>query len=128
MTSRTLLLACVSVLCFAANSLLCRLALAPDLIDAASFTTVRVLAAAVMLSAIVWWRRRHLPRWKYASPRSIATLFGYIIFFSFAYTRLSAGTGALILFGAVQLTMFGIALREGEHFSPLSCAPPSRRP
>ncbi len=119
-SSRTLLLACVSVLCFAANSLLCRLALAPDLIDPATFTSVRVLSAAAMLCAIVWVRRRHLPQWKYASPRSIAALFGYLIFFSFAYTRLSAGTGALILFGSVQLTMFAIALREGEHFSPVS--------
>ena len=47
-------------------------------------------------------------------------LFTYMTFFSFAYLSLSAGTGALVLFGAVQLTMFIIALREGEHFSLLS--------
>lgn len=120
LSNRTILLTGLSVLCFAANSLLCRLALAPHLIDAATFTSVRVLSAVIMLSAIVWLRSRHLPRLQYASPRSIAALFGYLIFFSFAYTRLSAGTGALILFASVQLTMFGIALREGEHFSGLS--------
>ena len=105
------------MLCFAANSLLCRLALAPKLIDPATFTSVRVLSAAAMLSIVVWLRRRHLPRLSHANPRSIAALFAYLIFFSFAYTRLSAGTGALILIGGVQLTMFCIALHEGERFS-----------
>jgi drug/metabolite transporter (DMT)-like permease len=47
-------------------------------------------------------------------------LFGYMVFFSFAYITLSTGTGALILFGAVQLTMFGVALRSGERFSATS--------
>jgi drug/metabolite transporter (DMT)-like permease len=47
-------------------------------------------------------------------------LFGYMAFFSFAYITLSTGTGALILFGAVQLTMFGFALRSGERFGAVS--------
>jgi drug/metabolite transporter (DMT)-like permease len=110
----------LAVLCFAANSLLCRLALAPDLIDPATFTTVRILSAAAILVFVVWVRGRHLPRLKYAKAGSIAALFGYLIFFSFAYARLTAGTGALILFGSVQLTMFAVALTEGEHFSALS--------
>lgn len=108
------------MVCFAANSLLCRLALAQDRIDPASFTSVRVLSATAMLSLIVWLRRQRLPRLMYASPRSVAALFTYLIFFSFAYVRLSAGTGALILMGAVQLTMMSIALHEGEPFSRLS--------
>ena len=70
-----------------------------------------------MLSIVVWLRRRHLPRLSYANPRSIAALFAYLVFFSFAYTRLSAGTGALILIVGVQLTMFCIALHKGEEFS-----------
>ena len=49
--------------------------------------------------------------------RAVAMLFAYMIFFSFAYLSLSAGTGALILFGAVQVTMFVVGLRGGEHFS-----------
>jgi len=104
------------MLCFAANSLLCRLALAPKLIDPATFTSVRVLSAAMMLSVCVGLRRQHLPRLTHANPRSIAALFAYLVFFSFAYTRLSTGTGALILIAAVQLTMFCIAWREGERF------------
>ncbi len=110
------------MLCFAANSLLCRLALAPNLIDAATFTTVRVLSATAMLAVVVWLRRRRLPSLAYAKAGSVLTLFGYLIFFSFAYTRLTAGTGALILFTAVQLTMFGVALREGERFTLLGWA------
>jgi drug/metabolite transporter (DMT)-like permease len=116
--NKSVVLTCVSMLCFAANSLLCRLALAPDLIDPASFTSARVLAASAMLAFVVWLRRRRVPSLSYAKLPSVVALFGYLIFFSFAYTRLSAGTGALILFSAVQLTMFGVALREGERFSP----------
>jgi drug/metabolite transporter (DMT)-like permease len=111
------LLTTAAMLCFAANSLLCRLALAPDLIDPASFTTVRVLSAGLMLAVFVRLRQTALPSLRYAKPRSVAALFAYLIFFSFAYTRLSAGTGALILFTSVQLTMFAVALREGERFS-----------
>ena len=70
-----------------------------------------------MLSLVVWLERRHLPRLAYANPLSIAALFAYLVFFSFAYTRLDAGSGALILIGAVQLSMFSIAFWEGERFS-----------
>ncbi len=109
------------MLAFAANSLLCRLALGQELIDAASFATVRVISGAMALTLIV------LPRWRVRGRastdwRSAAMLFTYMVFFSFAYLSLSAGTGALILFGAVQLTMFFTALRGGEHFRLLSWA------
>jgi drug/metabolite transporter (DMT)-like permease len=119
MTLSTVLLTFVAMLAFAANSLLCRLALGQELIDAASFATVRVLSGAVMLSLIV------LPRWRihghsWGDWRSAVMLFTYMVFFSFAYLSLSAGTGALILFGAVQLTMFIVALRGGEQFPLLS--------
>ncbi|MGD9921536.1 MAG: DMT family transporter [Pseudorhodoplanes sp.] len=120
MTARTILLTAIAMLCFAANSLLCRLALAPDLIDPASFSSVRVASACAMLIVAVWIKIRRLPRLRNAKLRSIAALFGYLVFFSFAYVRLDAGSGALILFGAVQLTMFGIALREGEPFPSLA--------
>jgi drug/metabolite transporter (DMT)-like permease len=110
-----------AMLAFTANSLLCRLALGQELIDAASFTTVRVVSGAVTLSLIM------LPRWRTHGRSSVnwlsaTMLFTYMAFFSFAYLSLSAGTGALILFGAVQLTMFIVALREGEHFALLSWA------
>ncbi len=105
------------MLCFAANSILCRLALAPKLIDAATFTTLRVLSAATMLTLIVWLQYRRLPRLSCANWLSVMALFGYLVFFSFAYLRLEAGTGALILIGAVQLSMFSIAFWEGERFT-----------
>ena len=104
---------------FAANSVLCRLALGAHLIDAASFATVRVIAAAVVLALLMaprWRGRTRAP----ADWRMVLTLFAYMVFFSFAYISLSTGTGALILFGAVQLTMFGVALRSGERFSVVS--------
>lgn len=108
------------MLCFAANSLLCRLALAPKLIDPATFTSVRVLSAAALLTAWVIVGRGHFPRRAYANVRSIAALLGYMAFFSFGYTRLSAGTGALLLIGGVQLTMLSVAWRDGERFSLLA--------
>ncbi len=104
---------------FAANSLLCRLALAEGLIDAATFTSVRIIAGAVTLSFIVLLRRRTHER-PSTNWRTVAMLFTYMVFFSFAYLSLSAGTGALLLFGSVQLTMFVVALREGERFPLLS--------
>jgi len=119
--TRTVLLTVVAMLAFAANSLLCRLALGQELIDAASFTTVRVVSGAVTLVLIALFRGRTHDR-STADWRSAAMLFTYMAFFSFAYLSLSAGTGALILFGAVQLTMFIVALREGEHFSLVSWA------
>ena len=119
-TIRTIALTSVAMLCFAANSLLCRLALAPKLIDPATFTSVRVLSAAAVLTVCVLVGRGHLPRRTYANRRSIAALLGYMAFFSFGYTRLSAGTGALVLIGGVQLTMLYVAWREGERFSLLS--------
>jgi len=106
------------MVCFAANSILCRLALAPSLIDAATFTTLRVLSAAAMLSLVVCLQRRQLPRLTQVNPFSAAALFAYLVFFSFAYSRLEAGSGALILIGAVQLSMFSIAFCEGERFVP----------
>lgn len=108
-----------AMVAFAANSILCRQALGDGLMDAASFTFVRVFAGALTLSLFVVLRRR--PRGpSTANWRSALMLFTYMAFFSFAYLSLAAGTGALILFGAVQLTMFMAALRHGERFSKLS--------
>jgi drug/metabolite transporter (DMT)-like permease len=111
------MLTAAAMLCFAANSLLCRLVLAPRLIDAATFTTLRVASAAGTLCLVVWLQQRRFPRLDRANPLSIVSLFAYFVFFSFAYLRLDAGSGALILIGAVQLTMFSVAFWEGERFS-----------
>ena len=97
---------------FAANSVLARLALTTTAIDAATFTAVRLVAGAVMLLLVVRLRRGTVG----GSWASGAALFVYAAAFSFAYLALSAGTGALLLFGAVQLTMIGWGLAQGEGF------------
>src|SRR5262245_49218888 len=104
------------MLAFAANSLLCRMAIGHHLIDAASFTAIRVFAGATTLGLILAYRGRLLAA-RTKDWRPAAMLFTYMVFFSFAYLSLSAGTGALILFGAVQLTMFAVALWYGERFA-----------
>ena len=109
------------MLAFASNSLLCRLALGQGTIDAASFSTVRVVSGALTLALIVMARRRPATDGG-VDWRAAVMLFIYMAFFSFAYLSLSAGTGALILFGAVQLTMFVTALRRGEPFPPIAWA------
>ncbi|MFZ2031721.1 MAG: DMT family transporter [Vitreimonas sp.] len=116
--SRTAVLTCVALIAFAANSLLCRWALGQHHSDAASFSSVRVVAGALTLCVILLVQSRGtfpklVPNW-----RSVAALGAYMLGFSFAYLSLSAGTGALILFGCVQLTMFIVSLRGGEAFSP----------
>jgi len=120
MKANTVFLTVVAMVAFAANSVLCRLALGAGLIDAASFATVRTISGAVLLAAILLLRQKKVaarPDW-----RSVVALYLYMVFFAFAYLSLSAGTGALILFGAVQLTMFTVALRSGEHFPLVSWA------
>jgi drug/metabolite transporter (DMT)-like permease len=104
---------------FAGNSLLCRAALGLQSIDAASFTTLRLVSGAVVLVLLA----RALPSARAPPPRDwipALVLFGYAIAFSFAYTLLTAGMGALILFGSVQATMFVAGLRAGERFAPVA--------
>lgn len=115
----TVVLTALAMLAFAANSVLCRLALGDGHIDAASFTAIRVIAGALMLAAIVVWREKGQVK-RDADWRAALALFLYMVFFSFAYLSLGAGTGALILFAAVQLTMFTVALRTGEAFTAVA--------
>jgi drug/metabolite transporter (DMT)-like permease len=110
---RTAALAVVALVAFAANSLLCRLALGGGQIDAASFTAVRLLAGALALSLIVAATRRSRRQGR-GSWSAAVMLFLYAASFSFAYLSLTAGTGALILFGAVQATMILAGLAKGE--------------
>jgi drug/metabolite transporter (DMT)-like permease len=112
---RTALLTCLALVAFAANSLLCRLALAAGHADPASFTAVRIACGAAMLWLLVNLRGRRAVTVTRRLPwLAAAFLFAYAIAFSFAYLSLSAGTGALILFGSVQLTMIAFGLRSGE--------------
>lgn len=103
---------------FAANSLLCRLALGGELIDAPRFTAVRLLSGAAML-AVLLLDRDGGERGR-VDPLAAAALFVYAAGFSFAYLALDAGVGALLLFGAVQVTMITTGLLRGERFTPLT--------
>jgi drug/metabolite transporter (DMT)-like permease len=111
---QTVLLTTITIIAFASNSLLNRLALGQNTIDPTSYTTIRLVSGAMMLSVIASLKRKkEEPLWR-GSWISAAFLFLYAITFSFAYLSLSTGTGALILFGSVQLTMIVAALRSGE--------------
>jgi len=109
---RVFVLTLLAMIAFAGNSLICRLALTQTTIDAASFTFIRILSGAVALSLVVTIRERTSP--KAGSWASALALFVYAAAFSFAYLSLSAGTGALLLFGAVQATMILWGVRKGE--------------
>jgi drug/metabolite transporter (DMT)-like permease len=104
----------LALLAFAANSVLCRLALGRASIDAASFSTLRLVSGAVALMLIVAVSRKQSPLDLRGNWASAALLFLYAVPFSFAYVSLSTGTGALILFGAVQATMILAGLGSGE--------------
>ena len=114
---RALLLAALAMLAFAGNSLLCRLALKSGSIDAASFTSVRLLSGAVVLALIV--RVRSGAMSKSGDWPSALALFVYAAGFSAAYLQLSTASGALLLFGAVQLTMIAVGLWRGERLKAL---------
>ena len=102
----------LALLAFAGNSLLCRLALKVTNIDAASFTSIRLMAGAATLWFIVQTTRQgQVGKGNWISA---AALFVYAAGFSFAYTLLNTATGALLLFGAVQATMIGYGTWAGE--------------
>lgn len=108
---KTFWLVALTMVAFAANSILTRLGLADARISPAAFSIVRLASGAFVLAAIVASRGKPF---HFAAPgrtRSVAALLTYVVGFSYAYLSLNAGVGALILFGAVQLTMFaGAAL------------------
>ena len=112
-------LTALAMLAFAANSIFCRLALAHTAIDPAAFTLVRIGAGAATLTVLcrIGAARQIAGGWL-----SAAALLAYAACFSFAYVTLGAGTGALLLFGAVQATMIGSGLVSGERFRLLQWA------
>lgn len=116
--ARTVLLTTVALIAFAANSLLCREALGRGLIDPGSFTSLRLASGAMILAILLG-----VSGGKFQAPvgswQSAAWLALYAAAFSFAYVSLSAGTGALVLFAAVQATMMIAAIRSGERPTPL---------
>jgi drug/metabolite transporter (DMT)-like permease len=110
---RTAILSALALCSFAANSILCRLALAGGAIDPALFTAVRLFSGAVVLAALLASSgKRPLREGNWISA---AMLFAYAIAFSLAYVGLKAGTGALLLFGSVQATMILYSMAKGHH-------------
>ncbi len=115
--TRIIALTTLAMIAFAGNSLLCRAALEHTSIDAASFTTIRLISGAVMLWLVV--RIRRGTRTGGGNWVSAFALFAYAAGFSFAYVSLPAATGALLLFGAVQATMIGHGIWTGERLRRL---------
>ncbi|MGD8395699.1 MAG: DMT family transporter [Candidatus Eiseniibacteriota bacterium] len=116
---RVLGLTLLTMVAFAANSVLCRMALDGGLIDAGSFSALRLATGALMLVAIAAATRRGAGRQPGGGWVSGLLLALYAVPFSFAYVALDAGTGALVLIGAVQITMITAAVLGGERPRPL---------
>jgi drug/metabolite transporter (DMT)-like permease len=117
---RSICLTSLALLAFAGNSLLCRAALRHTPIDAASFTTIRLLSGALVLGVLV--RSTSRARARHGNWKAALSLFAYAACFSFAYTSLPASVGALLLFGTVQVTMIGWGLYNGERLRPWQIA------
>ncbi|NSX54890.1 DMT family transporter [Parasulfitobacter algicola] len=116
---RLILLTTLTMIAFAANSVLNRMALADGTMGPSSFAIFRLLSGAVMLVVLVWLTSGNQKSKLPFSITGAATLALYVIGFSFAYVTLDAGVGALILFGGVQITMFIGALLLREAIPPL---------
>lgn len=110
--ARTALATVFALVAFAANSILCRMALRTASIDPATFTSIRFLAGAIVLCLILLLSSKRLSlrgHWV-----SAGVLNAYAVGFSFSYINLTAGTGALLLFGAAQIIMIGAGFLAGE--------------
>lgn len=115
----TAFLTLLALIAFAANSIFARLALGSQSIDPASYTTVRLVTGAATLWLIARVREADPSATLDSGWTSAAMLFLYAGTFSFAYISLTTGTGALILFAAVQITMIAVGLYAGERPSPM---------
>ncbi len=113
-TTRAVAYTIVAMLAFAGNSIICRLALRDHAIDPASFTAIRLLSGATALLLIFSLARRGQSLRTHGSWFSACMLFLYAVCFSYAYVSLSAGAGALILFGFVQATMIITGILSGD--------------
>lgn len=120
MSARTLVLTAMAMLAFAGNSLLCRAALRDSEIDPATFTSLRLLTGALVLWLLHTLRQR--PSSSKGSWPAAVALFVYATAFSYAYLHIEAGAGALLLFGAVQLSMIVWGLLKGERFQRMQAA------
>lgn len=111
-----ILLTILTLVAFAANSLLCRMALGAHLIDPVSFTTLRLVSGALVLAPVsLVSTPSQIRKTSNGSWVSGFALFAYAVGFSLAYVSLDTGIGALFLFGSVQVTMIAAAVQSGEH-------------
>jgi drug/metabolite transporter (DMT)-like permease len=114
---KLILLTLLTLLAFAANSLVNRGALQYELIGPGEFALLRVTFGALTLFALLVWRNKHWPKPTPIQFKGVAGLATYIVGFSYAYVNLDAGLGALIVFGTVQVVMFVAAAFAGERLS-----------
>jgi len=115
MSFKTISLTVITMVAFAANSIFCRLALVDSANDPVSFTLIRLLSGGAILSFFyVKYRKSEPLRWNKNMFFAPAMLFSYALFFSLSYVQIDAGTGALILFASVQLTMMTAAFLQGQ--------------
>ena len=110
---KIIILTGLALIAFAANSVLCRIALGDEAIDASSFTVIRLLSGAFVLLVIISATGKTAEVSTKGSWAASFMLFLYAVTFSYAYISLDTGTGALILFGSVQITMILLSLISG---------------
>ena len=118
---KVFLLTAITMVAFAGNSLLCRLALETYHMDPASFTSIRLISGALVLWVLTS-RQKYLNTTNNNNSKkgnwlSAFALFTYTACFSFAYVNLTTAMGALLLFGAVQVTMIGYGIFKGERLT-----------
>tara|TARA_B110000285_G_scaffold83753_1_gene96167 strand:- start:119 stop:958 length:840 start_codon:yes stop_codon:yes gene_type:complete len=112
-----ILFTALTLIAFAANSLINRGALIHELIGPGEFATLRVIFGGMTLFFLLAWRNKHIPKPQPIQIKGAVGLATYMIGFSYAYMSLNAGLGALILFGTVQVVMFVAAAFSGERLS-----------
>jgi drug/metabolite transporter (DMT)-like permease len=120
MHPKLIVLTLLSLLAFAGNSLLCRIALKQTAIDPTSFVAIRLLSGALVLWLVLWSRKQ--TREMEGTWLGACALFAYAITFSFAYSMIPAGTGALLLFASIQISMILYGFHIGERLSPRQTA------
>jgi drug/metabolite transporter (DMT)-like permease len=119
MKLKTITFCSLAMIAFAANSVLCRMALKGTSISPLEFTAVRLIAGCLILLPILLWNKKHLQVSPITSLKLAIPLFTYALFFSLAYINMGAGVGALILFAAVQITMIGISIAVGNRLNKM---------
>ena len=115
--TKTIFLSVVALIAFAGNSVLCRLALSDNAIDPAAFTIIRLVSGVFTLLPLLLLSQRKVVYEKSGSWLSAFMLFAYALLFSYAYVSIDTATGALILFGAVQITLVFVSFLKGNRLS-----------